>query len=106
MFSEGGIYGRPPVKPIAGLKLRSPQEPTQWGPGVMIRNKRWKLTSYAFDTGELFDLAHDPHETNNLFADPNYREIKETMMHRLSIRQMCLGADPDDLPRFIPKELH
>ncbi len=49
---------------------------------IIIRD--WKLTWYAGETfGELYDLAHDPHEFVNRWHDPDCAAIKARLLARL-----------------------
>ena len=60
--------------------------------------RRWRLTiSHGDDWGELYDLANDPHEMDNLFEDPGHRAIRGELMEKLAYRQMEL-ADRSPLP--------
>ena len=44
-------------------------------------NNRYKLTVYYNqEYGELFDLENDPCEVNNLWDDPQSRELKQELM--------------------------
>ena len=53
-------YGRQP-------DYRYPREPEARSPNLAIRDGRWKLLINADGTGaELYDLAADPNEINNL----------------------------------------
>ncbi|MFA5688005.1 MAG: sulfatase-like hydrolase/transferase [Kiritimatiellales bacterium] len=51
-----------------------------------VRTREYKL-NYGFDgekgIGELFDLRNDPHEYENLFNSPAYRDVRETLIRRL-----------------------
>jgi arylsulfatase A-like enzyme len=59
---------------------------------------RWRLTiSHGDDWGELYDLANDPHEMDNLFEDPVHRGVRGELMEKLAYRQMEL-ADRSPLP--------
>ena len=50
----------------------------------VIRTKEWKLVHYpGVDYGELYNLKEDPWELNNLFNNPEYREIVEILRHKL-----------------------
>ena len=49
-----------------------------------VRNERYKLIYFhRIDQWELFDLKKDPHELNNIYADPAYagtvKELKREM---------------------------
>ncbi len=44
----------------------------------------WKLVVYRHaDYGELYDMERDPHQRRNLFEEPESRDVREEMMHRL-----------------------
>ncbi len=54
-----------------------------------VRTKRWKLIHWVQDPtrGELYDLAADPHEMTNLWADPRHakqRAVLEAELRRQS----------------------
>ena len=88
-----------PKEPIDGLRIKGALAPTPYGPGSMLRNSEWKICMYADDCGELYNILHDPMETKNLFDEPQYNEIKNTMISRLTQRMMCFGQMPERLPR-------
>ena len=48
----------------------------------MVRTYNHKLVYYTFqeDEGELYDLVTDPHELTNLYDNPTYSEIKQSML--------------------------
>jgi N-acetylglucosamine-6-sulfatase len=58
-----------------------PQTPTTFA----LRDHRFKYIQYhgVWDTEELFDLAADPFETNNLVAEPDYADTLIQMRLRL-----------------------
>ena len=59
---------------------------------------RWRMTiAHADAWGELYDLANDPHEMDNLFEDPGHRGVRAELMEKLAYRQMEL-ADRSPLP--------
>lgn len=61
-------------------------------------NDRYKLTWYMVqDEGELFDLKNDPHELNNLWNRPEYKELK------LSLLLKALKADMQKEPLVMPR---
>jgi arylsulfatase A-like enzyme len=60
--------------------------------------RRWRLTISQGDRwGELYDLANDPHEMDNLFEEPGHRGVRAELMEELAYRQMEL-ADCSPLP--------
>lgn len=65
---------------------------------TMLRNGSYKLVAQHGivadqHTGELYDLAHDPDEVNNLWHDPDYQAVKITLLEQLCTR-MAFTADP------------
>ena len=61
-----------------------------------IRTEAWKLSIYPTATsayGQLFDLVNDADESRNLYADPNYRDMREQLLWRLTQR-MARNIDP------------
>nr|MDO8111068.1 sulfatase-like hydrolase/transferase [Candidatus Sigynarchaeota archaeon] len=101
VYAEGGLYIKPMNGHIPGVNLKAPFDPSQWGPGAMIRTGSWKLCVYSNDVGELFDMAHDPHELHNLYDDPEYTRTKLELMERLLKRQLCQGQAPELLPEGV-----
>jgi arylsulfatase A-like enzyme len=59
---------------------------------------RWRMSIADGDPwGELYDLANDPHEMENLFDDPGHRHVRGELMEKLAYRQMEL-AERSPLP--------
>ncbi len=49
--------------------------------GTMYRDDRYKLSVYhTYNLGELYDLAEDPWEFNDLWNDPAYAEVKNRLI--------------------------
>jgi len=62
-------------------------------------NERYKITVYRTgDDGELFDLAEDPGEINNLWHDPAAADLKRELLHQFM--QATLAAEPTRMPRI------
>lgn len=56
----------------------------QSGRRVMVRSKQWKLIYFrdervSHEDGTLYDLIADPGEKTNLFADPEYVDVVESL---------------------------
>jgi arylsulfatase A-like enzyme len=76
-------------------------EEYQRAPAVMWRTANWKLILHmpgrlgeAFHhydrlSGELYHLAQDPLELQNLYADPTYSAIRERMTAEVLMHVMC-----------------
>ena len=102
-------------KPDRTLRLLAPHAPTSFGPGAMLRTARYKLCIYGDDNGELFDMEADPLECCNLYTDPDYAAVRQTLTLRLLQRTLSVkvrdtgmvdwsGTDyPQDV-RFEPLE--
>src|SRR5699024_75018 len=52
-------------------------------PQRMLRTRTHKLIINPESINELYDLANDPHELHNRYSDPDYREIRDGLLHRL-----------------------
>ncbi len=89
--------GAPTCKtPIPGRKIKAPYSPTHFGPGAMVRQGRYKLSVYADDNGELYDVEKDPLESENLFGKAEYQSIQQELTMLLLRRE--LGVKVRDVP--------
>jgi uncharacterized sulfatase len=62
-------------------------------------NARHKLTVYyGRNYGELFDLAEDPGELRNRWADPDYRALRSELV--MALLQAEMGKEPLPMPRI------
>lgn len=68
---------------------------TQSGNEHMVRMGDWKLIYDMMGYGQLYDLAHDPHELNNLFGKPKYAGDQARLMAELA---MWMIRNQDSLP--------
>jgi arylsulfatase A-like enzyme len=50
---------------------------------VMLRTPEWKLTRYDEGGGELYNLADDPSELDNLIGNPKYSAVVQRLTRRL-----------------------
>ncbi len=67
-------------------------------PHYGVRTKTHKLIYFnRIDQWELYDLAADPHEMNNVYDDPRYAEVVQRLKRELVRLQKELGDDPNDL---------
>ncbi|MCD0447304.1 sulfatase-like hydrolase/transferase [Glycomyces sp. A-F 0318] len=103
----GGLtYGpgeRPPLHfPYEGRTFDELNSVTQSGRSRMIRHRDAKLIVHSDGTGELYDLADDPAEVHDRFADPAYAPLRAELLWRLC--QWMLRTQ-DELPRgaYTPK---
>lgn len=56
----------------------------EYGNSRMIRNREWKyIHRYPYGPQELYHLANDPGETENLAGNPHYAEIQERLLAQL-----------------------
>ena len=74
-----------------------------------IRTKTHKLIYYygcnyqgGYQTPagwELYDLVNDPHETKNLYHDPDHRELADELKNRLAELRKRVGDDGSHYPK-------
>ena len=63
--------------------------------------KRYKIVWYMnSDEGELFDLQNDPHEYNNLWSNPDFKDLKYQLLHKAMQADMRKEICP--MPRVAP----
>ena len=60
----------------------------------MVRYNEWKLSYYHGMRPQLFNLAEDPDEMNDLAEDPAHRSIRDELIERV-----LDGWDPDEVTR-------
>ncbi|MEM7439502.1 MAG: sulfatase-like hydrolase/transferase [Pseudomonadota bacterium] len=66
-----------------------------------ITSPDWRLTTYGGENwGELYDLRSDPHETKNLWDDPDYSEQKSALSLAL-IEEMTAAMDESPPPTLL-----
>ncbi|RKY89919.1 sulfatase [candidate division KSB1 bacterium] len=73
-----------------------------------IRTQRYKLIHFYYDieAWELYDLKNDPHELNNLYGNPEYKDIVKRLKRELNELRKKYG-DSDELTRkFLKKALN
>ncbi len=65
--------------------------------GTMYFDGRYKLSVYhGHDLGELYDLAEDPHEFENLWDEPDYQKLKLDLILRsfdASMLELDVGSE-------------
>ncbi len=66
---------------------------------TMVRTRDWKLVHYLDQPwGELYDLAKDPQEIDNLWEAPEYKEARQQLLEILRdwrIRESLIGVKSD-----------
>ncbi|MHB8900371.1 MAG: sulfatase-like hydrolase/transferase, partial [Thermoguttaceae bacterium] len=70
----------------------------------MIRDQRWKLIAYnaaGVKNTQLFDLANDPDEVNNLANDPRYA-AERSRLEKLLVQARTEFGDPVDFDSDAP----
>jgi arylsulfatase A-like enzyme len=82
------------------VELKAPFAPTSFGPGAMLRKAGWKLSFYADDRCELYNLEEDPHELQNLYGVPALAELQagltcELLRRVLSVKTRDVGLNWD-----------
>ena len=72
-----------------------------------IRTKRYKLIHfyYDIDAWELYDLEKDPHELNNIYADPTYAPIVKKLKTKLQKLRQHFGDSDQLTQKFLQQYL-
>jgi arylsulfatase A-like enzyme len=92
---EAGLQLPTSSGPIPGVNHRAPVVPNSYGPGAMVGDGRFKLSMYADDRHELYDLQSDPLEEHNLYGRAGHAEIQIRLMETLVQRTLGVGVRPD-----------
>ena len=63
-----------------------------------IRTERYKLIHFYYDIDqwELYDLKKDPDEMQNVYNDPAYQQVRDSLTIQLRLQQKKFG-DSDSL---------
>jgi arylsulfatase A-like enzyme len=110
--------GRPLQQVLDGAPKDWPQEVflqiSESQVGRAIRTERWKYSVYAPDKSGgkdpasdhyveqfLYDLDADPHERNNLVADPAYAQVRGQLAETLKRR---MAEANETIPTISPAE--
>jgi len=104
LLPQDTMRGRPLQELVSGRAVTWPEEVfvqiSESHCGRAIRTRKWKYSVQAPNASKsdpcgdfyvedfLYDLEADPHEQNNLVADPEYREIRAELAATLK-RRMC-----------------
>ncbi|MHC4131677.1 MAG: sulfatase-like hydrolase/transferase [Planctomycetota bacterium] len=82
-------------------------------PHLGVRTHTHKLIYFdRIDQWEMYDLVKDPHEMNNVYNDPEYKQLVTELKKELKRLQTELGDDPKDIGDYPnggdlgPKPLH
>ncbi len=94
VLCEGGFGAPTQLSADPAQNRLYPARDAFGGPGVMVRSDNFKLVLYADDQGELFDLEDDKHELKNLFANPAFAEIRESLTREAMVRRLLVKNRP------------
>jgi arylsulfatase len=67
----------------------------------MARTARWKLNHYPGNGGELYDLANDPGETRNLYADPAHAGVVADLRRQMLDWMITADETEQIAPRWL-----
>ena len=59
----------------------------------MVRTRSHQLTFNSADMGELYDLSADPYQLENVYDDPHYGDVRETLLSTMGTHMRSL-EDP------------
>jgi arylsulfatase A-like enzyme len=92
--------GSPPVH--LGIRTERYKLIYFYGLAQDIRNEVGELEIAGGEPAwELFDLQEDPMEMNNLYSDPDYATIRESLREELLVLMKQYGEDPGTIPGLI-----
>lgn len=74
-------------------------EPKNPAAARMVRTKRWKLCLLPKNAHELYDLASDPGETRNIYADPANAGVVKELKEKVR-KHMAAVGDQADFGKF------
>ena len=63
--------------------LQQQEEPLSVCRTTMIRTLEYKLVKRTSGENELYDLKRDPKELNNLYDDPDFRQLRLELEERM-----------------------
>ncbi len=81
------------IKKTGGKQLTYQQCPDAMARCKMVRTNQWKLVVRETGGNELFHVAEDPFEMENLYGDPRYADITSAL--QLQLLEWTLRTDPD-----------
>jgi arylsulfatase A-like enzyme len=98
-----GVNERPPLHfDYAGPTFDELNTVTMSGNLKMVRKGDWKLIFDVMGKGELYNLATDPGELENLYADARYAGERLAMMEEL-LYWTIRSEDPLPRAKYLPK---
>lgn len=105
VLCEAGIAAPTVKKPVDGLELKAPFAPTSFGCAAMLRKDDYKLSVYADDRCELYNLAEDPEEIHNLYGNQTYNAEQQEMTLDLlkrviSVKERDIGEGSWDYQEY------
>ena len=72
-----------------------------------VATERYKLMHYYYDIDEweMYDLEKDPNEMNNIYNDPEYAAVRETLHAKLKDLREYYGDSDENDEKFLDKYL-
>jgi arylsulfatase A-like enzyme len=92
------LQGKTPVNWRKSMYYRYYYSHFETEPHFGVRTYEYKLICFnRIDQWELYDLKRDPAEMNNVYDDPEYRNVIKKLKQELKRLQNELGDDPKDI---------